>query len=117
MKAKNPALLARIKEREEGFKNLLVSPISQEDVDNFKLIAQEFGDIGGGAPPRGRIEIRLSPEEHEAIKRLKELGFSESDAIQAYIACDKNEELAANYLFEQINNNNINSINKINFDT
>ena len=114
MKAKNPALLTRIKEREEGFKNLLVSPISQEDVDNFKLIAQEFGDIGGGARPRGRIEIRLSPEEHEAIKRLKELGFSESDAIQAYIACDKNEELAANYLFEQKmydeneNNNNPN---------
>ena len=113
MKAKNPALLNRIKEREEGFKNLLVSPITQEDVDNFKLIAQEFGDIGR-APPRGRIEIPLSQEEHEAVKRLKELGFSESDAIQAYIACDKNEELAANYLFEQKqydeneNNNNPN---------
>ena len=56
-------------------------------------------------------------EEKKAIKRLQELGnFSEEEAIQAYYCCEKNEELAANYLFEQINNNNINSINKINFD-
>ena len=57
-------------------------------------------------------------EEKKAIKRLQELGnFTEEEAIQAYYCCEKNEELAANYLFEQINNNNINSINKINFDT
>ena len=56
-------------------------------------------------------------EENKVIKRLQELGdFTEEEAIQAYYCCDKNEELAANYLFEQINNNNINSINKINFD-
>lgn len=99
LKSKNPALLNRIKEREEDFKQLLVSPVNQEDIDNFKFFEQEIGNI-----PRGgqrRIEIPLSQEEREAINRLKELGFSESDAIQAYIACDKNEELAANYLFEQ----------------
>ena len=48
------------------------------------------------------MRIALSNEEKEAIKRLKELGnFSESDVVQAYIACDKNEEMTANYLFEQ----------------
>ena len=98
LKSKNPALLNRIKEREEDFKQLLVSPVNQQDIDNYKFFEQEIGNI-----PRGqrRIEIQLTQEEREAINRLKELGFSESDAIQAYIACDKNEELAANYLFEQ----------------
>ena len=56
-------------------------------------------------------------EEKKAIKRLQELGnFSEEEAVQAYYCCDKNEELAANYLFEQANIDNINNINKINIE-
>ena len=98
LKQRNPALLNKIKEHEEEFKNLLVSPITQEDIDAFKLLQDDLRGMSQG----GRVEIRLTPEEAAAVKRLKDLGnFSQNEVLQAYLACDKNEELAANYLFEQ----------------
>jgi UV excision repair protein RAD23 len=51
--------------------------------------------------PPGAQAINVSEEERDAIDRLCTLGFERELAIQAYFACDKNEELAANFLFEQ----------------
>merc|ERR1712216_456153 len=58
------------------------------------------GGMGGGQgqPPPGTIQV--SPEEMEAINRLVSLGFTKNRAAEAYFACDKNEEMAANFLFE-----------------
>ena len=39
--------------------------------------------------------------------QLSALGFSKIEAAQAYIACDKNEELAANLLFDRLANGDL----------
>jgi UV excision repair protein RAD23 len=44
--------------------------------------------------------IRLNEEEMAAVDRLTEMGFDRADAAQAFLACDKNEALAANLLMD-----------------
>lgn len=60
---------------------------------------------GGGAHAHGQggvpqNAIRVTPEEMEAINRLVALGFPKHKAAEAYFSCDKNEEMAANLLFD-----------------
>eukprot|EP00438_Fugacium_kawagutii_P034268 Skav205197 [mRNA] locus=scaffold376:36177:42410:+ [translate_table: standard] len=45
--------------------------------------------------------VEAAPEDLAAIKRLEDLGFSHQQALQAYLVCDRKEEVAANFLFEE----------------
>jgi len=53
---------------------------------------------GGGATHR----ITLTEEEAAAVNRLCDMGFDRTEAVQAYLACDKNEALAANFLMDSM---------------
>ena len=59
-----------------------------------------MGGGGGGAGMGGAQVLRLSEEEMAAVDRLTEMGFDRTEAAQAYLACDKNEALAANLLMD-----------------
>jgi len=60
------------------------------------------GGIGeGGIPGRPRTQvISLTADEMAAVQRLTELGFDRNLCVQAFLACDKNESLAANLLMD-----------------
>lgn len=59
------------------------------------------GGVPGQPQPEGGQQLQLSASDREAVERLMALGgFPRSDAVQAYLACERNEEVAANYLFD-----------------
>jgi UV excision repair protein RAD23 len=114
----SPEIIQLIRENEEEFKNLLQQPVTEEDMQAFQQFNSQAG-LGGqgqgqgsgtssssgsrsgtGQGGRGREVLRLSQEDYNAVAILKEYGFSEMDAAQAYFACDKNIEQAANLLWE-----------------
>uniref|UniRef100_A0A3Q3KB05 UV excision repair protein RAD23 n=1 Tax=Monopterus albus TaxID=43700 RepID=A0A3Q3KB05_MONAL len=88
----NPQLLQQITQHQERFVQMLNEP-------------RRGGETGGeGAEAQGSPHtnyIQVTAQEKEAIERLKALGFPEGLVIQAYFACEKNENLAANFLLQQ----------------
>lgn len=106
----SPEIVELIQQNENEFKALIQTPISEEDIRNFQTFGQGAGVGGeqgrqqsqgmGRQPQAGENVIRLTKPEFDAVNNLKELGFNEREAVQAYFACDKNEELAANFLME-----------------
>ncbi|KAI9758293.1 MAG: hypothetical protein M1815_003495 [Lichina confinis] len=83
-----------------GAGNPQLAQLIAQNRDQFLQLLAE--DIGDDAPlPPGAQAISVTEEERDAIERLCRLGFNREQVIQAYFACDKNEELAANFLFEQ----------------
>ncbi|KAI4208034.1 MAG: hypothetical protein LQ346_000198 [Caloplaca aetnensis] len=83
-----------------GAGNPQLAQLIQDHPDQFLQLLSEEADNDAPAPP-GAQEVFVNEEEREAIERLCRLGFQRDMVIQAYFACDKNEELAANFLFDQ----------------
>ncbi|KDE06139.1 hypothetical protein MVLG_03554 [Microbotryum lychnidis-dioicae p1A1 Lamole] len=67
--------------------------------EGLEGLLDQFGDDEEGED-RNEHYIQVTEEENQAIDRLTAMGFDREVVIQAYLACDRNEELAANYLLE-----------------
>jgi UV excision repair protein RAD23 len=80
----------------------LMAMITQVPPEQLAAILGGAGGMGGGGgPPPGAIA--LTPDEMAAVTRLQDLGggrFSQMQAAQAYLSCDRNEQLAAQLLLD-----------------
>merc|ERR1712218_66347 len=107
--------MKRLLQQNPGMLNALLQIISQNQEAFIRMINESddpasggSGGRGGGRPAASGEEhlgesgvIQVSPQDKEAIERLKALGFPEHLVVQAYFACEKNENLAANFLLSQ----------------
>ncbi|XP_031090471.1 ubiquitin receptor RAD23b-like [Ipomoea triloba] len=86
----NPHLLRTIQEHHQEFLQLINEPVEGSE-----------GDIFDDQPEQDMPHtVSVTPAEQEAIERLEAMGFDRALVIEAFLACDRNEELAANYLLE-----------------
>jgi UV excision repair protein RAD23 len=46
--------------------------------------------------------VHLTEDEQAAIQRLETLGFDRNRCIEAFLLCERDETLAANFLFDSV---------------
>ncbi|XP_043695924.1 ubiquitin receptor RAD23b isoform X1 [Telopea speciosissima] len=85
----NPQLLRLIQDHHAEFLQLINEPVEGAEGDLFEPAEQDMPHA-----------ISVTPAEQEAIERLEAMGFDRALVIEAFLACDRNEELAVNYLLE-----------------
>ncbi|CAH8329997.1 unnamed protein product [Eruca vesicaria subsp. sativa] len=86
----NPQLVRLIQEHQGDFLRLINEPVEGEENVMEQLEA---------AMPQA---VTVTPEEREAIERLEGMGFDRAMVLEVFFACNKNEELAANYLLDHM---------------
>ncbi|KAL7152641.1 hypothetical protein ABFS83_04G112000 [Erythranthe nasuta] len=85
----NPSLLRLIQENHQEFLQLINEPVDDSEGDIFDQADQEMPHA-----------VSVTPAEQEAIERMEAMGFERALVIEAFLACERNEELAVNYLLE-----------------
>jgi UV excision repair protein RAD23 len=93
----NPQLHELISQNQAEFLEWLNDEEGGDGDGGDVAVVQTGGGGGGGG---GGTAAQLSQRDESSITRLMELGFGRDVVRQAYLACGKNEEMAANYLFE-----------------
>ena len=72
-------------------------PASLESTFESAAVPSPTGAPAAAAASAGPA---LSASEEASVARLCEMGFPRNAVIEAFVACDRNEEMAANFLFD-----------------
>ncbi|XP_019462361.1 PREDICTED: ubiquitin receptor RAD23d-like isoform X2 [Lupinus angustifolius] len=103
----NPQLLQPMLQ-ELGKQNPELMRSTQAHQEDFLCLINQPGEGGGEGNISGQLEgampqaVTVTPEEQQAIERLEAMGFGHAIVLEVFYACNKNEELAANYLLDHI---------------
>ncbi|KAH7365662.1 hypothetical protein KP509_18G040300 [Ceratopteris richardii] len=106
----NPQILQPMLQ-ELGKQNPQLFRLINDNQAEFLRLINEAGVEGAEEDILGQLaeampqSINVTQEEREAIERLEALGFDRARVIEAFLACDRNEMLAANYLLEDHGDN------------
>ncbi|KAL7171221.1 hypothetical protein ACSBR2_035965 [Camellia fascicularis] len=87
----NPHLMRLIQEHQADFLRLINEPVEGGE-------GNVLGQLAAAMPQ----SVTVTPEEREAIERLEAMGFDRALVLEVFFACNKNEELAANYLLDHM---------------
>ncbi|RVW45507.1 Ubiquitin receptor RAD23c [Vitis vinifera] len=87
----NPQLMRLIQEHQADFLRLINEPVEGGE-------GNILGQLAAAMPQA----VTVTPEEREAIARLEAMGFDRALVLEVFFACNKNEELAANYLLDHM---------------
>lgn len=101
IRTSNPRLLQIITENQDRFVQMLNEPADTTTTPGQPASTNPTTPASAAGAGVENNYIQVTPEEKQAVERLKQLGFSEGMCLQAYFACDKNEELAANLLLSE----------------
>ena len=100
----NPQLVQQLEDNPQAFVQLMqslgVDPSQLGGGGNLPPELGGAGGGGGGGGRGGRTVIQITEEEKNQIDTLASLGFPREIALEAWLLCDRNQELAAAYLLE-----------------
>jgi UV excision repair protein RAD23 len=92
--------------QELGKQNPQILRLIQENQAEFLRLVNESPEGAAGGNILGQLAaampqaVTVTPEEREAIQRLEGMGFNRELVLEVFFACNKDEELAANYLLD-----------------
>ncbi|XP_031255829.1 ubiquitin receptor RAD23c-like isoform X1 [Pistacia vera] len=87
----NPGLMRLIQEHQADFLRLINEPVEGGE-------GNILGQLASAMPQA----VTVTPQEREAIERLEAMGFDRALVLEVFFACNKDEELAANYLLDHM---------------